>query len=174
MSQAMADERWPVRQAAAEALASIGPAADEATPALIRALADEVWAVRWAAAMALRRIRKEEVKVVPVLVEALSNEEADIRETAAEILGNIGPAAGEATPALIRVSSKDENDEVRAMAVWALGQVGPAEEVLSALIEALGDESSWSREAAARALIRLDPSATAVIPCSFRLWKTTG
>jgi hypothetical protein len=52
--QALRDEKWEVRQAAAEALGQIGD--PQATPALIQALRDEKWLVREAAAKALGKL----------------------------------------------------------------------------------------------------------------------
>ena len=56
LGRALADEDWRIRFNSAFALAKIGPAADEAVPALVRQLDDENRYARYYAVLALKRI----------------------------------------------------------------------------------------------------------------------
>ena len=87
--QALQDEKWHVRQAAAWALGEIGPE-EGVVPALIQALQDEDADVRQATARALGEIGPEEKEAVPALIQALEDEVWYVRWTAAQTLGKIG------------------------------------------------------------------------------------
>ncbi len=106
---ALKDKDTQVRGAAATALGQIGPAAEDAIPALVAALADDAeWHgspnypgipvnVRWDASKALGRIGSV---AVPALMTALEDREAKVRASAASALSAIGPGATAAVPAL--------------------------------------------------------------------------
>jgi len=88
--EALKDERWDVRRAAATALAEMGPYARDAVPAFIEALEDERWDVRGAAATALAEIGPDARAAVPALITPLKDERWDVRRAAAAALKRIG------------------------------------------------------------------------------------
>ena len=107
--KALSDADPAVREQAATALGSYGPAAAPAVPDLIEKLNDPNEWVRRKAAGALGRIGPAAAPAAPALVEALLNDpERTIRQAAAEALGEIGPAASQAVPALKQALSDPE------------------------------------------------------------------
>ena len=73
------------------ALARIGPAAEEAVPALVSELASRSEGRRWRAARTLGRIGPGAVAAVPALVEAMGDPNEGVRLRVARALGRIGP-----------------------------------------------------------------------------------
>ena len=143
LTQALRDEEWWVRRAAAWALGEIGD--PQAVPALVGALGDKDEDVRQTATEALGEIG--DPQALPALFGALGDESWWVRREAAEALGAIGDP--QAVPALIG-ALRDEYADVRQAAAGALGKIGtPA---VPALIGALGNEAWWVRQAAAEAL----------------------
>jgi vesicle coat complex subunit len=130
-----------VRSWTASALRQIGPAAEPAVPALVKALGDPDPEVQISAAEALGRIGPAAEPAVPALIEALGDPDADVQRTASETLGRIGLAAKAAVPALINaLGSADpgvRRDAARAMAEIAAALYdASATEALSLLREA--------------------------------------
>jgi HEAT repeat protein/energy-coupling factor transporter ATP-binding protein EcfA2 len=152
LRQALKNEDWQIRQAAARMLGEIGD--PQATPALIQALQDEEWLVREAAAWALGQIG--DPQATPALIQALRDEEWEVRG-AAWALGQIGDP--QAIPALIQaLQLQDEDWRVSRAAAWALGQIGDPQ-AIPALIQALRDEKWVVRGTAAKALEQIGPPA---------------
>jgi len=153
---------------AAESLGEIGPEAEAAGPALIKALRhDEDVAVRTSATKALGKIGPEAKAAVPALIKALEHDkDADVRCSAASALGEIGAEAKAAVPALIKALEHDKDADVRRSAGSALGGIGPeAKAAVPALIKALEqDEHTRVRRSAAEALARTGPEAKAAVP----------
>jgi HEAT repeat protein len=170
-------ENSPVRQAAAQALGRIGPAAQAAIPALIEQLIDcdqmavpgmigHFWTQLWyeevvQAAQALRAINpdwancSEAQATVPALIDNLAIGNWLFDAGAAQVLGQMGPAAQAAVPALIGKIAQWRSDEAAAL---ALGQIGPtAQAALPALIGILAHWREEVRQAAAQALGQIDP-----------------
>jgi HEAT repeat protein len=117
------------RQDAAEALGDLGPAAEEAVPALGRALKDEMTCRP--AARALARIGP---KALPVLLSM--GRDGEHHPLLGDALGRMGPPA---VPELAR-ALHDPNQAVRSLAADALGRMGPAAEAaLPDLLTALAD-----------------------------------
>jgi HEAT repeat protein len=88
--QALRDNDWQVRMAAAMALEEIGPRATEAVPVLIQTLEkDKKEDVRRAAAEALGSIKPTAIEVISVLTRALEDQCAYVRWAAAKALGAI-------------------------------------------------------------------------------------
>ena len=110
-----------VRLYAAEALASIGPAASEAVDALAKALGDDFPGVRWGACEALASIGADSAAAVPQLVHALEDDYLYVRICAAGALGGIGRKADAAVNALKQAAAKDPamQGEVK----WALERI---------------------------------------------------
>jgi HEAT repeat protein len=133
-------------QAAALALAVVGPEAKTAVPALGRALVSNEPANRWDFADALGAIGKASLSV---LTNALENKDPGIRAAAVLGLTRLGPAAGPAVPPLVQ-RLKDADPEVRSRAVRALSAIGPA--AAPALVHAIEDERGLVRQGAAEAL----------------------
>jgi HEAT repeat protein/energy-coupling factor transporter ATP-binding protein EcfA2 len=169
-------DRYPVREAAAKALGELK--AQESVPHLIEVLGDGNGVVRRAAARALGKLKAQEA--IPYLIEALGDESRGTCMAAVEALGEL-KAQEEAVPYLIEALG-DESWGMRAVAARALGRLKAqeaipylkaalvgrgdeymclvavealeeiAEPAVPHLIEALGHEWKFVREAAAKAL----------------------
>ena len=127
------------RTAAARALATMGPRAKEAVPALLAAMAQRSGGIEFEMAVA-RAFRAIGAPAVPELLIALRGPNAERRFYAARALMKIGPAASDAVPALIETLERDPSYGVRANAAAALGDIGPAAAVaLPALQRAAGN-----------------------------------
>jgi HEAT repeat protein len=149
---AVADESWPVRQAAAEQLAGFAP--EQVLPALEGALRDDEDAGMRNAAMEIY-VKIGGVAVAPLL-RLLRDADEEVRNFAAVMLGAIrDPAAvGPLIEAL-----RDADVNVRHSAAAGLGQIGAPEAVLP-LVDALRSEP-WLQYPAINALAELgDPRAT--------------
>ena len=115
-----------MRAQTAEALGTIGAAAEEAAPALVEAMADGNDRVRAKAVEALGKIGESAAAVaVPGLVRALRDQDNWVSALAAEALGQMGESADGAIPALVR-SLRHLNPQVRRNAAEALGKLGAA------------------------------------------------
>ncbi len=112
-----------VRLSAVTALASIGPDAKEATPALITVLNDQDASVRGGAARALGKIGFATEAVIPALMMALEDQDEYVRVDVANALGYIGPAAEEAVPVLKHVAVHDPVKRVRSSARRAVSNI---------------------------------------------------
>jgi HEAT repeat protein len=158
--QAVTDESVRVGEAAAGALAELGPQAVDAVPALLQALMNEEEdsGRRQAASDALAAIGSE---AVPALVQAMTEGDERVRNAAARALKDIGPQAVDAIPALIQALG-DQDDDVGLAAASALGDVGP--EAIPMLIEALGDRNAQARRGAILALGWIGPEAKEAAP----------
>jgi hypothetical protein len=113
-----------VRQAAAQALAAIGPEARLAASALFHAAKDTNNVVRDCAFIALARIRPDPHLTVPILVAGL--DDPNLRALAAHALGEYGPEARAAVPALLRMLATNNSASlVRNVAAAALKAIDP-------------------------------------------------
>ena len=149
---------------AAQALASIGPDARSAVPALLAALKPRkevahADVIRAGARLALARIG---TSAVHALIEALKDKGEGVAPLAGEALGWILPPPKEAVPAL-RAALKNDRAHA-AVYAHALGQLGPlARAAVPDLIELLANAAV--RPEAAVALVRIDPEqAEKVVP----------
>jgi HEAT repeat protein len=147
-----------VRRAGLEILASQGPKAAPAVPALLRLLEHE--GDRQAAVKTLSSLGPE------VLVQAYRDRAAgqpQVRTGILEALGRLGPSASTAVPLLLEALG-DADAGVRCTASIALGWTGVrSQEVLQALQERLQDADSQVRFHAAEALARLDSSGAPMV-----------
>ena len=119
LGDAHTDNRW----SAAWALASIGPQAKAAVPALAEMLTgDRDEKARWYAAYALSEIGTEARDAVPALLAALDDTDDDVRGYAVRALGRIGREAANALPRLLAMQD-DENETLRAETLAALSRI---------------------------------------------------
>jgi HEAT repeat protein len=189
--QALQKGDSPARRRAANMLGLMGPAAEQAVPALITSLQDEDEAVRLNASYALGTIGAAAVPAllatlragteigrrhascalsivgkaaVPALLHAAEDADWRVRAAAVDALGEIGSAASEVLPTLMRTLS-DEADWVRRHAADAVGTIGtPAQKAVPALIPLLKDAQPYVRINAATALIKIGPAAEEAVP----------
>ncbi|MXY26808.1 HEAT repeat domain-containing protein [Candidatus Poribacteria bacterium] len=160
-----------VRMKAASELGFIGGIdAAEAIPALVDALSDSYEPVRRNAIYALGAIGKPAVEP---LIDALDSEKEAFEME--PILHICDPAHGLAAigasgvPALI-AALKDERENVRASAVYALGEMGPvAAEAVDGLIALLTDESEEVRRHATSALGMIKVPVSKTVPALVRV-----
>lgn len=137
LAKALSDPEAYVRHGAAEVLATCGPAAKDAVPALVAALEDvkrntldeptsdapRGWLnVRKVAAEALGYIGPEAKAAVPALAKALSDSDGRVGEAAAFALHALGEVAHPASDALLE-ASKSENVHVAGTASMALERI---------------------------------------------------
>jgi HEAT repeat protein len=134
--------------AAVDVLGRMGPAAQDAIPALV-GLLGRGGALGPAAVSALARIGEP---AVPALVAAASNADSQMRAQAIWVLGQIGKAAEASVPVLL-AALNDEDRYVRQYAVMALGDVRPQDaSVLVALRGRLKDSDAGVRLSTIKAL----------------------
>jgi HEAT repeat protein len=170
------------RVAAVKELGALGGAAAAAVPDLISFLPDAK--LRPALLAALEQIGDP---VVEPLVRELGHESPEVRAAAAATLGKLGPRTAAVTPALARVLADENKDAreaalralllmgsegvlefekalknkdrgVRALAIWALGEFGPAAaRALPELRALLKREPDAVRKAIVRTIARMGP-----------------
>jgi HEAT repeat protein len=155
VNAANGDDDMEVRRLSLQALATMGPRAQECLPRLTPLLEDSEESVRIATALAIARIDPDSEScrpvliramragnggillavgklgadakwAVPALVELLSHDLVQLRSLAAHTLGQIGPAAGDAVPALERMSH-NRDPAVREVALEALEHLRSAQ-----------------------------------------------
>jgi HEAT repeat protein len=163
----LGDSNPMIRQAAAGALARMGPAAQAAKPALLRCLQGDPSApVRSNAACALGWLRKDPELISP-LIQALDDQDGEVRRYAAYALSMIGPISSPAVPKLIELL---EDPHMAYMAARALGAIGaPARPSIPQLIKALRRDNSLARMEFIIALGKFGPEAKQAIPDLFVL-----
>jgi HEAT repeat protein len=113
------------RLKALEALATIGPDAITALPALIPLLKDRFLIVRIEAAKTIYELNSKSKEVIPVFIEGLEKSRylaSDRINSLIDTLARIGPDARAAVPVLTRMLS-DEDAEVRMHAASALKHI---------------------------------------------------
>jgi len=115
LTEALADENWWLRAAAASGLGDMGREAAEAVPDLVGVLKDESEWVRRNATEALGIIGPEASGAVPALGEMLRDSCSRVRHNAASALGRIGAEAVQAEGAL-REALGDEDLYARSLA----------------------------------------------------------
>ncbi|MDB6067028.1 MAG: lyase HEAT-like repeat proteinHEAT repeat protein, partial [Pedosphaera sp.] len=108
----------------AEALGSMGPAAAEAVPALVRSLGDTNPLTRCYAIGGLGRIHSRPEIVVSALVKCLGDQDARVRWLAADAIGAFGSDAKPAVPDLLK-SLDDSNATVKTYAKDTLKLIDP-------------------------------------------------
>ena len=131
---ATTDPESDVRAAALYALSRVATSAADALPAMRRILREDTEAkLRRLAVVRMAQYRADAAEAVPDLVAALEDKAPTVRAAAADTLAAVGPAAG---PSLVeRFAHKDR--EVRMLAIYAVGRMGPAAKDLAPKIEPL-------------------------------------
>jgi len=151
---------------AANALANIGPEANDAVPGLLKAIRSNSLETRRAVVWALAGIGSTDKAVVAPLVAVLEDQRnpTSTRAPAATALGKVGPPAAEAVPALVRLLG-DDNEHARRAAVKALGKIGPAaQNAIAAVEKALHDVEPGVCSAAALAHWRITGKTHKAMP----------
>jgi len=151
----------------------MGPAAQEAVPALVKAIGqapvtpDDVEFVR-EAQFALASIGPMSVTAVPALVKSLSSTDETVQASAAFALGKIGAGAIGAVPAL-RQSLRSESFIVRLASVRALLEIQPGQPAIASIAapllrQALSHPRPMVRAESARAIAELGELGKQAIP----------
>ncbi len=149
-------------------LAELGPDAKEAVPALAQALSHEDAEVRHEAAQALRAIGPGASAAVPDLVKSLDDKQIAVLLPSVLALGSIGPGAIDAADKL-RSFSQGDDDLLKVCALWAIEKIEPDDqrlktETVPALVNLLLNEDPNVRNAAAFAVLQLEPGSEVVAP----------
>jgi HEAT repeat protein len=146
------------RDAAADALAGLGPRAAAAAPALAAQLAKE-GSFTIARDAQLKALVSIGPAAVAPLAELLPSANEKLRLDVIGALGSIGPDAAPAVPALTKWL-RSWSPDTRAAAARALGRIGPAARPAVAELKALRDRGAdHDAQAASKALESIDPSA---------------
>jgi HEAT repeat protein len=156
LTRAARDEDPIVRQAAALALAQIGP---KATPGLLRLLKfGETPQERRIAARSLGAIGlKAATEALPTLIDSLRDPDKTVQQAALVAMGKMGPSA---VPPLTQTLQQNTWWRARWYAAQGLAQIGPeARSAIPALVRALKDSNRSVQENAALALAAMHPYA---------------
>ncbi|MGQ9504934.1 MAG: HEAT repeat domain-containing protein [Thermogutta sp.] len=102
--QALEDDAWDGRDAAAEALGMTRQDTPEVMTALVQALEDQDERIRMAAARALGRCKFGNPTAIQALTKVLGDSDTNVQLAAIEALGEIGPAAKSALPQLQKLA----------------------------------------------------------------------
>jgi HEAT repeat protein len=155
---------------AASLLATLGPAAGPAVPALAKALEAKDSGVRGMAAIALGRIGEGARGALVPLDRALSDR--DVRVRVASSLALYGITGDTAAPTRILFSTfRSDDPDVRAMVAEAFDEMGTP--ILDLLVRSLGNEDESTRVSAAQTLAAMGPGAIAAKPALLRALDDT-
>lgn len=149
-----------VRSDAVFQLARMKPVPKDAVPEILGLLEDSETSVRRSTCSALGTMGAAYAaqSVAPLLKAFKTDEESEVRVAAAEAIGEIGAPAKEAIPALVEALQKDKDPKVREAACTGLqGMKTAAKSAIPALEAAQKDADGFVRNAAWRALLRVDP-----------------
>jgi HEAT repeat protein len=154
----LSSSNWTIRAFAAGTLAKIGREANVAIPDLIKRLGDEYAHVRQAACDALAEIGVTQEVVLPALMPCFRDSNDGVFNAALRTASRIGVDPSTLLPAVTdQLAQKDPR--IRYEAAIALGGCGAkARSAIPELLRAVNDADKDVREAAAGALIKIDPS----------------
>jgi HEAT repeat protein len=148
---------------AAEALGSMGAAANDAVPALVEALreAPEGRLGGWVA----ESVAKIGPSALPVLCDALDTLGPRKQELIVEAIGQMGPPAKDAALHIANLLTRGDG-RLRARAAWALARIDPERttECVELLLKSVGDADARTRRLAHQALGALGPATPEVVP----------
>jgi HEAT repeat protein len=162
----IADPDARQRLKAIDVLERMGPAAEPAAAALVRALGDSDRFVRWSAARVLGKIAPAKAdQAVPALTKLLAEEDVDVRLAAIRALGHYGRAARESTPRLVALL-RAPDAETRLAALRAVSAIGTdaASAAAPVLWELVADPDARVRQRAVDLLNRLQGAETKPSP----------
>ena len=143
---ALKDQNDAVRGKAAEALGKMGEGvADLAVPGLVRLLRDEDNWVRAIAAEALGQMGEAAEDAAPALLKSLVHPNPVVRANAADALGKL---KSERARTALESACRDEDPSVRARALGAIEELGPAPSSTVVVIECLIDPDPQVRATA--------------------------
>jgi len=152
-------------------LHEIGPEAAGAVPALCEvARTDDRPDVRREAVLALAAIGPNAAAAVPVLTGLLKEEAPGLTGAVVYALGSIGRAAKSAEPKVIAIAeAEDASPFLKTVCLWTRARMNPSDdelvrEVIPDLVAALAAPEQQLREAAAQALLDLEPPREIVKP----------
>src|SRR5262249_50224458 len=149
--EALTDENDHVRAKAAEAIGKMGEGvADLAVPSLVRLLRDEDNWVRALAAEALGEMGEAAEDAAPALLRSLTHPNPLVRANAAEALGKL---KAEEARAALETACRDDDPGVRAKALRAIAELGPAPSSTDAVIDSLTDLDPLVRAVAVDAIV---------------------
>jgi HEAT repeat protein len=153
LQEALGDADPAVQFAALKSLASVGPAAKSALPAIKRtAIKAGNPSVRSGAVTVLARLGSEGETAI---VELLGGDDSATRLACLQQLGRKGKAPKTAVPNLVKALT-DRDADVRVLAAHVLGLLGAeAKPAVPALTKALEDRDANVRAIAAKALAKI-------------------
>lgn len=154
------------RQAAAQVLAGLGPAAGEAVPSLIPLLKDSDPSFQREIVLALSTMGKAAETAGPLLVKLFENTEFKYRPAVAFALGRLNVKEG--LPALQNTFKTSADPVLQMACTWALLQLDPknedyANQALPFLIDALDNDNPRIRREAANTLGLLGSKASPAV-----------
>jgi HEAT repeat protein len=126
LSGQLASDEAMERAAAAEQLARMGPEAQPAVRALLRATEDWDEPVRDWAVAALEGLGPPQLEDREALAALVAHPKTNIAYWSATLLGRLGESAAPAVQALGSAVANHPVMAVRQRSAWALGQIGPA------------------------------------------------
>ena len=158
-----------VQRRAIDAIRSLGPPGRKVLPTVIKRASSPDADVRLSAAEFIESHGQGATDAVPALTALLADPLPKLRTTAAQTLGKLGKAAQPAFDGLAALLV-DPLVEVREVAALTLGSLElDAEVVRPHLARALRDEKLEVRRAALRAIPRLGPRGSILVPDIIRL-----
>lgn len=159
----LSDSDAGVRESVVTALASAPSKTPKITAGLVAATKDKSESVRVRAVSSLGSAPASD-EVVTALSSALRDRSTSVRNNAILTLGKHGARSRSAAPALVAILKSNGNAYTRSFAGTALGQIGsPTDDVVAALVSAMGDGSQSVRAAAKHSLALLgDPAVSAL------------
>ncbi len=156
LQSAMADPSPLVRQAAMDALASLGATAKGATAAMIKSLNDKDSAVQLSAIRAIGKLNSEDADLAERLVQFLNGANSQTRLAVVTSLGGFRQLPNSAVNNLVEVL-KIEDAETQSAVFKALSKLGEsARPALPALTKALTHQNASVRATALNALAKVE------------------
>ena len=156
-----------IREAAALALASIGPEAKDSAVVVEELFKDNEGRVRRAAAMAVGEMGPDVGRTIPALKALLKDRDGRVREAAAQSIEKIEPQASQGTDKLTR-----NRDVGRYVAIQVLERPdSDARAAVSAVARLLKADDWFLRVEAASFLGEIGPDAKATAPALLELLK---